>query len=129
MDKLDFSSLNLNIPNTAFQLSSIAEDMEQRNRALQQIGEETARRNAVIEAGAKANIEQKKLLENQIKLLEQQVQEMQERNSLLNDLYENSKAEAIYNAKDAKRKRIFGWVSFGVGTLLGIAGIVLGIIF
>ncbi len=129
MDKFDFSSLNLNIPNSAMQVSAIAEDMERQQRIIQQIGEENARRNAVMEAGAMANIEQKKLLENQIKLLEQQVKEMQERNSLLNDLYETSKAEAIENAKDAKRNRIFGWVSFGVGTLIGIAGIVFGIIF
>ncbi len=129
MDKFDLSSLNLNIPNSAMQVSAIAEDMERHQRIIQQIGEENARRNAVMEAGAMANIEQRKLLENQIKLLEQQVKEMQERNSLLNDLYETSKAEAIENAKDAKHNKIFGWVSFGVGTFIGIAGIVLGIIF
>lgn len=31
--------------------------------------------------------------------------------------------------KEAKANKIFGWVSFAVGTLIGIAGIVLGIIF
>ena len=37
--------------------------------------------------------------------------------------------EAGENAKDAKHNKIFGWVSFAVGTLIGIAGIILGIIF
>ena len=54
---------------------------------------------------------------------------MQERNALLNDLYENSKKEAADNAKEARHNKIFGWVSFGIGTLVGIAGIVFGIIF
>ncbi len=40
-----------------------------------------------------------------------------------------TKFEAKLNASVAKHNKIFGWLSFGIGTLIGIVGIVFGIIF
>lgn len=36
--------------------------------------------------------------------------------------------DAIEVKKESHRNKIFAWVSFGVGTLIGIVGIVVGII-
>ena len=43
-------------------------------------------------------------------------------------LYEMTKQQAESSTKEAKHSKIFGWVSFGVGTVIGIAGVVVGII-
>lgn len=101
--------------------------------ALREIERKEAERNAerqkILLKGAEASVEQMELIKKQNELLEQQLIELREKNALLSDLYERTKAEADSNAKDAKHNKIFGWVSFAVGTLIGIAGIVLGIIF
>ncbi len=91
--------------------------------------ERKAEQERILREGAEANIEQMKLIKQQNELLLQQLAELREKNTLLSDLYDRTKAEAEANAKDAKHNKIFGWVSFGVGTLIGLAGIVLGIIF
>lgn len=101
--------------------------------ALYEIERQEAKRAAaqqeIMLKGAEASVEQMELIKKQNELLEQQLIELREKNALLNDLYERTKAEADSNAKDAKHNKIFGWVSFAVGTLIGIVGIVLGIIF
>lgn len=101
--------------------------------ALREIERKEAERNAerqrILLKGAEASVEQMELIKKQNELLEQQLIELREKNALLSDLYERTKVEADSNAKDAKHNKIFGWVSFAVGTLIGIAGIVLGIIF
>lgn len=121
---------------TARQVAEISNHLENIQAYEKVVIAEQARRNAIMEEGAKSSIEQKELLLQQLeavkeqnKLLEKQIREMQDKNALLNELYDNSKKESIANAKDAKHNKIFGWVSFGVGTLIGIAGIILGIIF
>lgn len=120
----------------ARQLSEFGKKVDEYRAYENLVIEATTRHNTVMEEGAKANIEQKELLLQQLeaiqvqnKLLEKQIDEIQEKNTLLNDLYISSQNEAIKNAKDAKHNKIFGWVSFAVGTLIGIAGIIFGIIF
>lgn len=39
-----------------------------------------------------------------------------------------AQSDAIETKAEARKNKIFGWVSFGVGTLIGIAGIVVGIL-
>lgn len=91
--------------------------------------ERNAERQKILLKGAEASVEQMELIKKQNELLEQQLIELHEKNTLLSDLYERTKAEASAHAKDAKHNKIFGWVSFAVGTLIGLAGIVFGIIF
>ena len=91
--------------------------------------ERNAERQKILLKGAEASVEQMELIKKQNELLEQQLIELREKNALLSDLYERTKAEADSNATDAKHNKIFGWVSFAVGTFIGVAGIVLGIIF
>lgn len=121
---------------SARQVAELSKELDNYRAYEKSVIEAQARRNAIIEDGAKASIEQKELLLQQLEalkeqneLLEKQIGEMQEKNTLLNDLYTSSQREAGENAKDAKHNKIFGWVSFAVGTLIGIAGIILGIIF
>jgi hypothetical protein len=101
--------------------------------ALHEIERKEAERNAerqrILLKGAEASVEQMELIKKQNELLEQQLIELRGENTRLSDLYEQTKVEAESSAKDAKHNKIFGWVSFAVGTLIGIAGIVLGIIF
>lgn len=79
--------------------------------------------------GAQANIAQKTLLEEQLKAVKEQNEQLKENYRLLNELYENSKVDAQKSAKNALHNKIFGWVSFGVGTFIGIAGILFGLFF
>ena len=65
----------------------------------------------------------------QNKFLLEQVDELKEQNKLLKEMYDNAKAESMENQKQAKQNKVFGWVSFAIGTFIGIVGVVLGIIF
>lgn len=91
--------------------------------------EKKKRHDALLAKGAEASIENAELLRQQNDLLSEQLAEVKERNTLLQEMYDASKKEAEDNKKDALHNKVFGWVSFGVGTLIGIAGIVFGIIF
>ncbi len=122
MDNFDLSSTI----NSAQQISS---QFDEHYAILEQINREKNMREAKMVAGAEASIAQKELLEEQLKEIKEQNIQLKENNHLLNELYESAKKEAEDNAKEAKHNKIFGWVSFGVGTLIGILGIVFGIIF
>ena len=128
---VDISSLKkaLSESTSAMQASQISREIETAERFAAAQARENARRNAVIEAGARANIEQVGLLEKQLEEVKQQNTQLKENYALLKDLYDRAKQDAEESAKDAKKNRIFGWVSFAVGTVIGIAGVVLGIIF
>ena len=127
----DISSLKkaLSESTSAMQVSQISREMETAQRLAAAQARENARRNAILEEGARANIEQVGLLERQLEEVKQQNVQLKENYALLKDLYERAKQDAEDSAKEAKKSRIFGWVSFTVGTLIGIAGVVLGIIF
>lgn len=77
-------------------------------------------RNSMTDA-AKAVIEQNGLLQSQL-------QELQEQNRMLHEQMMQAQSDAIETKAEARKNKIFGWVSFGVGTLIGIAGIVVGIL-
>ena len=67
-------------------------------------------------------------MKEQNNLLKENNAALKENYSTLKELYEMTRAEAESSANEAKQNKIFGWVSFAVGTILGIAGIVIGII-
>ena len=131
LPNVDISSLKkaLSESTSAMQASQISREIETAERFAAAQARENARRNAVIEAGAKANIEQVGLLEKQLEEVKQQNVQLKENYALLKDLYDRAKQDAEDSAKDAKKNRVFGLVSFAVGTFIGIAGVVLGIIF
>ena len=131
LPNVDISSLKkaLSESTSAMQASQISREIETAERFAAAQARENARRNAVIEAGARANIEQVGLLEKQLEEVKQQNVQLKENYALLKDLYDRARQDAEESAKDAKKNRIFGWVSFAVGTLIGIVGVVLGIIF
>ena len=78
---------------------------------------------------AEASMKQIELLKQQLEEVKEQNQQLRENYQLLNELYESTKEEAKNSAKEAKANKTFGWVSFAIGTLIGIAGIVFGIVF
>lgn len=131
METLDFNSLRANLDsiNSAFAASQIAKQNEDAYRIARAVSEQNARRDAKMVAGAEANIAQKELLEEQLKEIREQNSQLKDNYRLLNELYESAKRDAEESAKEARHNKIFGWVSFGIGTLIGIAGIVFGIIF
>lgn len=43
-------------------------------------------------------------------------------------MYDGAKTDVEENKKQAKHNKIFGWVSFAVGTAIGIAGVLVGIL-
>lgn len=129
MSSLDLNNFNLDISSTVNSAQLLAKQFEERDKILDQISRDKAKRDATMMAGAEANVAQKELLKEQLKEIKEQNSQLKENYRLLNELYESAKKEASDNAKDAKHNKIFGWVSFGVGTLIGIIGIVFGIIF
>ena len=131
MGTLDFNSLRANLDsiNSAFAASQIAKQNEDAYRIARAVSEQNARRDAKMVAGAEASIAQKELLEEQLKEIREQNSQLKDNYRLLNELYESAKRDAEESAKEARHNKIFGWVSFGIGTLIGIAGIVFGIIF
>ena len=81
---------------------------------------EKERHDAAMESAARAVLEQNKLLQNQLT-------EERTHNKLLCQQIEQSKNDAAEAKKEAHRNKVFAWLSFGVGTAIGIAGIVTGI--
>ena len=131
LPNVDISSLKkaLSESTSAMQASQISREIETAQRLATAQARENARRDAILEEGAKANIEQVGLLEKQLEEVKQQNVKLDEANKSLNALYEQAKKDAEESAKDAKKNLVFGWVSFAVGTLIGIASVVFGIIF
>lgn len=126
---MDFNNLNFDISPAINSAQRLAEQFKERDAILDQISRDKAKRDATMLAGAEASVAQKELLEEQLKEIKEQNSQLKENYRLLNELYESAKIEAQDNAKEAKHNKIFGWVSFGVGTIIGIIGIVFGIIF
>ena len=87
-----------------------------------------AQKDAAIFATAKESVAQRQLLEQQLIEVRGQNCQMKENYNLLKELYDAAKNEAVESKKEAKRSRIFGWVSFCVGALLSVIGIVVGAI-
>lgn len=129
MNKLDLKNFNFDFSPTINSAQRLAEQFKERDAILDQISRDKAKRDATMLAGAEASVAQKELLEEQLKEIKEQNSQLKENYRLLNELYESAKKEAQDNAKEAKHNKIFGWVSFGVGTFIGIIGIVFGIIF
>lgn len=127
---MDIRELNMNafseIANSAQRLAEAGAIIQENNRAM--VEKERKRDNAILQT-AQASVEQKQLLENQLVEVKQQNAQLKENYNLLKELYEKTKQDAENNSKEAKNNRIFGWVSFAVGTIIGLAGVVLGIIF
>ena len=117
------------VPNQVNSAIRLTEVDRQYNEAVQEIQKEKQKRDNAILQTAQASVEQKQLLESQLLEVKQQNAQLKENYNLLKELYEKTKQDAENNAKDVKKNRIFGWVSFAVGTVIGVAGVVLGIIF
>lgn len=114
----DFQPIVANSAYTAAQIQEVSDRIEQHN----------AQKDAAIFQTAQAAVEQNKLLVEQIKSLQQQ-------NQLLQQLYQQAQKEAEDRKKDAdeskaaaRHNKIFGWVSFAVGTAIGLAGVLVGIL-
>lgn len=123
---LDFSVL---ADQSTLLANQIAEEQARMQENWIAISEHNARKDEALFQTAEASIKQKELLEQQLEEVREQNRQLKENYNLLKELYESTRKEADSNAKEAKTNKIFGWVSFGVGTLIGITGIVLGIVF
>lgn len=67
--------------------------------------------------------------QNQNKMLSEQIDSLNEQNKLLKSMYDSAKTEAEESRKQAKNDKLFGWISFAVGTIIGLAGVLIGIFF
>lgn len=100
---------------SARQAAEIEKEMEEQRRY-------NAQKDAAIFQTAEENKKQNKLLCEQVNALKEQ-------NELLKKMYDSAKADAEESKKQSKHDKIFAWASFVVGTIIGIAGVVLGLIF
>ena len=129
MNELDFNSLNFDFSSTLNSARAVSEQFERNQRIADNVSRINAKRDATMMAAAEASVAQKELLEEQLKEIKEQNSQLNDNYRLLNELYESAKRDAVESAKEARYNKTFGWVSFGIGTLIGIAGIVFGIIF
>ena len=129
MNELDFNSLNFDFSSTLNSARAVSEQFERNQRIADNVSRINAKRDATMMAAAEASVAQKELLEEQLKEIKEQNSQLKDNYRLLNELYESAKRDAVESAKEARHNKIFGGVSFGIGTLIGIAGIVFGIIF
>ena len=129
MNELDFNSFNFDFSSTLNSARAVSEQFERNQRIADNVSRINAKRDATMMAAAEASVAQKELLEEQLKEIKEQNSQLKDNYRLLNELYESAKRDAVESAKEARHNKIFGWVSFGIGTLIGIAGIVFGIIF
>ena len=107
------------LANSAFDFSNLQEQLDQTIEYRAQIDD-------AILATAHESATQRQLLEQQLSEVKEQNNQLKENYSLLKELYETAQNDAVESKKEAKRSRIFGWVSFGVGALLSVIGIVVG---
>ena len=114
---------------STFLAGQVVEEQNRLKEDLAAIGEYNAKKDEALFQTAEASMKQKELLEQQLAEVKEQNIQLKENYRLLNELYESAKEDAKNSKKEAKANKIFGWVSFAVGTLIGIAGIVFGIIF
>ncbi len=132
MDNLNELLKNIDFSKAVHASSYLANDFEEQRRERQElfyeIAEHNAKKDAALFQAAEASVAQKELLEQQLAEVKEQNLQLKENYQLLKELYESTKDEAKSSAKEAKANKVFGWVSFAVGTLIGIAGIVLGIL-
>lgn len=99
---------------SARQLAEVQQAIEERNRYI-------AKKDTAIFQAAEESKKQNKLLSEQIDTLKEQ-------NKLLKEMYDNAKTDSEENKKQAKNNKIFGWISFAVGTIIGLAGVLCGIL-
>lgn len=126
MDGLDLS--NISIPKMNFDISSITNQTAAIQSAMNATYEHKRKLDSALLETAEASIAQKELLSQQLNEVKEQNQLLKDNYSTLKQLYEMTKEQAKISTKEAKHSKIFGWVSFGVGTVIGIAGVVVGII-
>lgn len=124
----DLPRFDLGLANTARQAAEIS-------AAMDDIADYNRKKDEALFETAEASRAQKELLERQLEEVKEQNNLLKENNaalkenySTLKELYEMTRAEAESSANEAKQNKFFGWVSFAVGTIIGIAGIVIGII-
>ena len=104
----------------ARQMAEVQQAIDVRNR-------HNAKKDAAIFQTAQAAVEQNKLLGKQIESLQQQNQLLQQLYQQAQKEAEERKKEAEESKKQARHNKIFGWVSFAVGTAIGLAGVLVGI--
>ena len=116
--KYDFLDHSEIIDNSAYQMK---QQMAEIDESLNAQAEYRAQKDAAIFQAAEESKKQNKLLSEQINTLKEQ-------NKLLKEMYDGAKTDVEENKKQAKHNKIFGWVSFAVGTAIGIAGVLVGIL-
>lgn len=133
MDGLNGVNLsNLSMQKFNFDTSAITRQFEQQNAAMQNsvniIAEHNRKKDAALFETAEASVAQKELLAQQLVEVKEQNQLLKDNYTTLRELYEMTKTQAENSAQEAKHNKIFAWISFAVGTAIGIAGVVIGII-
>lgn len=130
LPNVDISSLKkaLSESTSAMQAIQISREIETAERFAAAQARENARRNALIEAGARANIEQVGLLEKQLEEVKLQNEKLYEANKSLNALYEQAKKDAEANAKIAEKSKLQARISIGISIFAVVVSIVMGIL-
>lgn len=115
----------LYVANSTIQASALANEMECSQRLIDQINRQNAERNATLVAGAKANIAQRELFEQQIEMIQKQNDILFDNYTKLKELYDeqvNANKEAKEELKRSKRFNIAMMVIAIIAMIAAIAG-------
>lgn len=104
----------------SFCMSTSAYQAWENQQAIEERNKYIAKKDAAIFQAAEESKKQNNLLSEQIETLKEQ-------NKLLKQMYDGAKIDSEENKKQAKNNKIFGWMSFAVGTVIGLAGVLCGI--
>lgn len=122
---MDISELTkgLSVANSAIRASAIADEMERNQRLIQQISEQNAKKNATLLAGAEANITQKKLFEQQIKIIQKQNELLFDNYSKLKELFDAQVETSKVAKEELKRSKRFNIAMMIIAIIAMIAAI------
>ena len=106
----------------AFQACSARALMEDRSKI--RLKKEQERRERIEDAAEAQRISTLPVVEE----LKSLVEGLQEQNRILQSQIDEAKKDGEEAKKEAKKARIFSWISFGVATVISIAALVVSII-
>lgn len=122
---LDFSGFNQSIANSASAFAEISRQNEESLRAVEQANQERLEREERMVAGAEASIAQKKLLEQQVEIIQKQNELLSDNYSKLKEMYDaqvEANKEAKEDLKRSKRSNLIMMIIAFIAMLAAIAG-------
>jgi len=118
----------VNVTNSARQIAMIAEELEQRQRVIDDLDRQANKRNAILVAGAEANIEQKHLLEEELELTKKQNTLLLENYKKLSEMYDAQLEANAESSRELKKSKQFNAIMMLISIISMVAAVVSAVV-